>query len=127
KFVTREAERELRRSESVQIHIRDHGTGNTADPSPERDRPSDRGLDAATVSGSASGRSSLPIPDPRPGSHSFQRIGQGSDHYGCASIANACMGSQGKLDLRTPRRKSSPRVPELYNSAKRTSSADDGQ
>jgi hypothetical protein len=59
--------------------IRDHGTGNTTNSAPERDRSPDRRVDLAAVPRGAAGRSSVSVRGPRPGQHLLQRVGPAGD------------------------------------------------
>jgi len=104
--------------------ICDHGIGHPANPSSQRHRPPDGGVDLAAVSGGAARRSSLSIPDPRSGHHLLQGSGQASGRDGCARVANPGPGAPSELCMRALRRDPTPRVPGLSDPDQRTPSQD---
>ena len=58
-------------------------------PSSQRYRPPDGGVDLAAVPGSAVKRPPVPFRDPRPGQQLLEGTGQWGDRYGCGSVVNA--------------------------------------
>jgi hypothetical protein len=81
----------------ILLRIRDHGTGNTTNSPSERHRPPDGGVDLATIAGSAAGRTSVSVRDPRPGQHILVGLGPGSDGPRCSGSPNARARIYGQL------------------------------
>jgi hypothetical protein len=74
----------------------DYGIEHPANPASQRYRSPDGGVDRAAVPGGAARRSSLSIPDSRPGQGLLEGSGQGGGCHGRVRVANASAGAKGK-------------------------------
>src|SRR5215471_18194991 len=106
------------------LRVPGYGTRNAAHRALPRDDTPHSRMDPATVSGSHSLRSLLPLSDPRPRFDLLGRSGRAAQGLWAARVAHARASTASECPLRTVGRNCSPRMLGLHDSVQRSTPAE---